>query len=137
MRRWSEVGMIAVASHGHLKQLAPCPEVRSRTRPRRTWTRNSEGFAVTTPQRFVFSGSSTGRPVRQPSPSFLRSSRRIFALLIGVTVVVMRVVESPPMCHPRRYASPAPPRRDGSNRCTDSEQALGGVAETLSFVLTE
>src|SRR4051794_2957618 len=60
----SEVGTIATASLGHLKQVAPWPDVGS-TWPRRTCTRNSDGFADTKPQRLVFSGSSSGLFARQ------------------------------------------------------------------------
>lgn len=64
--RWMLVGTMATESPGSLKQLAPWP-LTSRTRPRRMWTRNSLGRAVTSPQRFIFSGSSAGLPARHPS----------------------------------------------------------------------
>ena len=62
----SDVGTIATELHGHFHARCPCPDLRVSMRPLRTYTKYSLGLAVMKPQRFSFSGSSTGLPARQP-----------------------------------------------------------------------
>src|SRR5690349_7432092 len=102
---WNDVGTTATESHGHLKQVAPCP-LDASTRPRRQCTRNSDGFAVTKPHFFVLAGSSTGLPVRQPACS------RAIAVIVVVTMRDLhcdrRAAAAPrAVAHLRRRAVPA------------------------------
>ena len=93
---WNEVGTTATESHRHLKPVAPWP-LESSTRPRRQWTRSSDDFAVTNPQRLVLAGSSTGRPARQPS-----ISRSYFAIAVTAMHAPLLVDADPDHIGPGR-----------------------------------
>ena len=121
---------MATESHGNLKQDGALA-ASSRTRPPRMWMRNSLGRAVMRPQRFIFSGSSSGLPARHPSGarfrmtesnSALRTAR--FALPAPASPAPFRRFTTPFDCAPF-VPMGSPPRR---GQCSVGARPLGPLS---------